>query len=649
MNSRSLKFKFSLFFGLMTVIICLFLGGFLFYQIRKEMTDDFISRGISLANDLALDGQYAVFLEDRTALEGMIRDIFHLEEIVYVDVFNRDGKIIIRKINEPFIREHLKEGFLPPMGLEPVTKGTNRIEMTHSYSEEDLYQFTSPVIFKSVSEERERSSLKMLEEEKRGAIKVGEDVNEGWIRIGMSTFHLTHQLRLMMVRGIIVTLLMMVAGVLFIYGLSSRYFKPLETLAYFTRKVSEGDLSQIAPVVNQDEVGELTEIFNQMTRSISSRNRELKSNAEKLQVLNAQLAEANATLEEKVIQRTNKVESVLQEVLYEKKKSEGIIREIADGVVVVDERRDIVLINPAAERMFAGQSGEFLKDVFRNESHVFSHDIEIPGRNGESSRMIRATIAPIQDESGIPFGQVAVFHDISRMKEVDRLKSEFVSHVSHELKTPLTSIKGYIDNLQDRIPGPLTEKQSDYLERMKKNADRLIRLIDDLLEISRIESGKIEMVPVSIAFRSLLDEVILGLLSPMKEKNIEIKVETPGDVMVRGDKDKLEEILINLLDNAIKFSPASGIISVSFQTNAGFMTTTISDRGIGISPEDAERIFDRFYRGKNNALAGTKGTGFGLYITKKLISIHGGELWVSSELGKGSRFSFTLPLSGLEI
>ena len=228
--------------------------------------------------------------------------------------------------------------------------------------------------------------------------------------------------------------------------------------------------------------------------------------------------------------------------------------------------------------------------------------------------------------------------------EVDRLKSEFVSHVSHELKTPLTSIKGYVDNLRDRIVGDLNERQEEYLERVGKNTDRLIRMIDDLLNISRIESGKMTLNFSNLIMSELIEEVSRGLRPLATQKKIEMSfMKSDGDGYVIADRDKIEQAVINLVNNAILYTPPGGKVMISMEHDQGYIKTSIRDTGVGIPTEEQPLIFDRFYRLEKDSILEPRGTGLGLYITRNVIEMHGGKIWVTSEFGKGSEFTFTLP------
>ncbi|HLF86264.1 MAG TPA: ATP-binding protein [Nitrospiria bacterium] len=236
--------------------------------------------------------------------------------------------------------------------------------------------------------------------------------------------------------------------------------------------------------------------------------------------------------------------------------------------------------------------------------------------------------------------------DINKEQKIIQMKSEFVSQVSHDLRTPLTVIKGYIDNLEDGITGDLTEKQKEYLSRISKNADKLTRLINDLLDTSRIESGRVKLKIGNLSINDLITNVIEDLMPISRAGNIEIIVYAPGEeCWVRGDREKLEQVTRNLLENAIKFTHTGGRVTIMLQKDQKFVKVSIRDTGIGIAPVEQIRIFDRFYRIEQDCPTGTKGTGLGLFIAKTLVELHGGRILVTSEVGKGSEFSFTLPIS----
>jgi len=232
-----------------------------------------------------------------------------------------------------------------------------------------------------------------------------------------------------------------------------------------------------------------------------------------------------------------------------------------------------------------------------------------------------------------------------RLQELDQLKSDFVSNVSHELRTPLTAIKGAVDLVLREVAGPLTEKQIHYLTRVRSNTQHLTSLINDVLDLSKIESGSSEVKFNRVSLSSLVHEVIETLRPVAAEKAIRLDpIVTERSIFVLADPDKINQVLMNLIGNAIKFTPASGTVTVSASRNdQKNVQVSVSDTGPGVLPSERETIFDKFYQIADEEGAKPKGTGLGLAICKALVELHGGKIWVESEVKQGSTFNFTLP------
>lgn len=236
-----------------------------------------------------------------------------------------------------------------------------------------------------------------------------------------------------------------------------------------------------------------------------------------------------------------------------------------------------------------------------------------------------------------------------QLQELDRLKSAFVSIVSHELRTPMTSIKGYVENILDGLAGGLTDKQTYYLTRVKLNTERLTRMVNDLLDLSRIENPDtrrdyLRVAPLSV--RDLIADVVESFQPLARERALAVRADRPLSLpFIQGDRDKLLQIFTNLLGNAVKFTPSGGTVLVSTTTDGtGFVTICVSDTGCGIPPHEQIRVFEKFFRGASVSDE-ARGAGLGLSIAKSLVELHGGRLWLESEPEKGSRFFFSLPVS----
>jgi len=349
---------------------------------------------------------------------------------------------------------------------------------------------------------------------------------------------------------------------------------------------------------------------------------------------------------------------------------ENLVENAGDGIISTDGEDRILTWNRGAEVIFGyskdevvGQSLKLLLPPHRaNELEEIRIKVQLQGviRNLEVRRQrkdgvmidVALAVSPIGDNTGNVSGFLHLAKDITekkryehRLRDLDRLKSDFVSNVSHELRTPLTAIKGSADNMLDGITGPLNEKQVRYLTRMKSNADRLTRLINDLLDLSRIEAGKIDLKPAHLPLVNLAQEVAESIRPVASDKLISLEVASPdAGATAWADRDKVVQVLTNLIGNAVKFTPPHGQVRVSIQRNgAGWTEISVTDTGPGIPQEEAGKIFDKFYQVAQAGKQNSGGTGLGLAISKVLVEMHGGKIWVESETGRGSTFAFTLP------
>ena len=358
------------------------------------------------------------------------------------------------------------------------------------------------------------------------------------------------------------------------------------------------------------------------------------------------------------------------EVNKEKAYIENLVDNAGDAIISTDVEDRILTWNHGAEVIFGyskeetvGQSLTILLPSHRaGELEEIRDKVQITGviRNLEVRRIrkdgiiIEASLAvsPIRDKDDNVIGFLHLARDVTekkryeqRLKELDKMKSAFVSNVSHELRTPLTAIKASADNMLDRLIGDLNAKQVGYLTRIKSNSDRLARLINDLLDLSTIEAGKIDLRPANIPLVTLVKEAAESLRPVAAEKLINLTVMSadPG-VIAWADRDKVIQVLMNLIGNALKFTPTRGEVTVAVAKNsAAWMQISVTDTGPGIPAEEVNKVFGRFYQIGQAGTQKTQGTGLGLAISKALVEMHGGKIWVESAAGKGSTFSFTLP------
>jgi PAS domain S-box-containing protein len=355
----------------------------------------------------------------------------------------------------------------------------------------------------------------------------------------------------------------------------------------------------------------------------------------------------------------------------EASKSQGILESIADGVVVNNPQGRVILLNPAAERILNTPRDDLINVDIRHLIEAFDapgstaalaaieimltqasapSEIEVSSSTLEmDNRVINAHMAPVIARHDEFLGVVTILRDISKEVEADRAKSEFISTVSHELRTPMTAIKGYTDLLSGGAVGPLNENQKHFLGVIKNNTDRLIALINDLLDISRIETGRVRFEPAPVKVGEIIADVVEAMAARVQECGLNLTYEVDAGLPeVMGDRGRLYQVLTNLIGNAINYTP-QGSVTVEATIAGTAVQVSVHDTGVGIAPEDISNIFERFYRADDPVVQEASGTGLGLPIVKMFVEMHGGRVWVDSEKGKGSVFTFILPVSGAEL
>lgn len=375
----------------------------------------------------------------------------------------------------------------------------------------------------------------------------------------------------------------------------------------------------------------------------------------------------NAELYRLIREQAERVGVMLRTQQNEGARSQAILEGIADGVLVADAAGKIILFNAAAERILAlGRNqavGRSLNDVlglYGAKVRGWLEQVEVwqaqPAsyQSGEflsdrleiGRQVVSMHLSPVISPNREFLGVVSAFRDITAEVEADRAKTEFVSTVSHELRTPMTSVKGYVDLLLMGATGTLNEMQLQFLNVIRTNADRLTSLVNDLLDMSRIEGGKVELNCRAVDMSELISQVVLTLTPKIEEKGLRIQTVTPSMLpMVWGDPDRVVQILTNLVGNAYKYTPVGGEVTVQAYVKEEMLHVAVIDTGIGISPEDQSRIFSRFYRVDDPLVLEAGGTGLGLAITASLVQMHGGRIFVESEPGEGSIFTATFPLA----
>jgi PAS domain S-box-containing protein len=400
---------------------------------------------------------------------------------------------------------------------------------------------------------------------------------------------------------------------------------PVEQLLDGTTALAGGNYSKRVSVKSKDEMGLLAAGFNDMATAVE------RSCAE--------LERTNERLEE------------------EKERIQHIIEGIPDGVMMVDHHGEVVFANSAVRRMLhltATPNGSEHFSLRDAALQPYVERVEAALREPQTIMLerprklvLRLRAVPIRDEEGQP-GRLLLLHDVTREHEVDEMKNSFIALVSHELRTPLTSILAFSSYMLTEKLGPMTDAQKTGVESMYRQAKRLSAIISDFLDVSRIESGKVQMQKQPIEVDQVVQRVIEELRPQATEKQIAMVVEKPGlpknaHVVALADEQRIAQVLTNLLGNALKFTDANGNVNVSLASQNGSVLVSVSDTGCGIPQEELSKIFDRFYQVERVVTRKTGGTGLGLAIVKNIVEAHGGKVWVNSKVGQGTTFYFTLP------
>jgi two-component system sensor histidine kinase VicK len=391
--------------------------------------------------------------------------------------------------------------------------------------------------------------------------------------------------------------------------------KPLVQMQRQVLAVSQGNFNRKVDMVEKDEIGQLAASFNNMT---------------------AKLREATSTTES------------------ERRKLKSVLTYMTDGVIATDRKGNVILMNNRAEELL----GVFRNDVIGNsildllkirkkyrtmDLYKLTDSIVLDFSNDTETVLLRANFSVVKRESGVESGLIAVIHDVTEQEQVDMERREFVANVSHELRTPLTTMKSYLEALQDgAVEDP--KLAAKFLDVTQKETERMIRLVKDLLQLSRLDSKDYKINLQRTDYVSFCSQII-DRFEMTKRQNIQFARKLPkGSFFVQIDRDKLTQVIDNILSNAMKYSPEGGLITFRVARRGHKIRTTISDQGVGIPKENLKKVFDRFYRVDKARSRKLGGTGLGLAIAKEMIEAQGGEIWADSEWNQGTSIHFILPL-----
>jgi len=369
------------------------------------------------------------------------------------------------------------------------------------------------------------------------------------------------------------------------------------------------------------------------------------------------------------LEREKAVE-LANQLVADKAKVEAILESMGDGVFVVDANKNLILVNNATRKLLrlGGKNilGRFYGDVFILEDEegnslkyesddpiqiaisenrsIARDDLILTTQTGKKINIALYT-SPIADATGNIIGGIAVIRDITHEKEMERMKYEFVSIATHELATPVAAISGHLSMVLDEKMGRVDKKAKKLLTNAYEGSKRLAKLVKDLLNVSKIEEGKMAMDIKPIDICDLIESIVLELEPLARNAKLYLKFQKTKKIpKVMADSERIREVLVNLINNAFKFTEKGGV-TIDCEVGKEYVTISVSDTGIGIDKEHIPYLFQKFHQVDTSATRRAQGTGLGLYISKSIVELHGGKIWVESKVGKGSKFSFTLPIA----
>jgi len=461
------------------------------------------------------------------------------------------------------------------------------------------------------------------------------DSQRWYVMVGLSSKSIKTTTSRLIFHNLISGSFAVLLGAIVSFLLAKSICKPIIALTGASKIIADGDLEHRVTVETNDEVGELARTFNDMAVKLKKSYTNLEKN--------------------------------LEELATEKELLSITLGGMSEGLIAVDIDKRIILFNEVAENLcgwkFKEVEGKLVDEVFQIINEQTEEPLENPIEKALQSKEaecgtqydvlvsrdgsrcpVYVSAAPIRKTEGEVVGVVMVFRDVSYERELDRMKTDFVSSVSHELRTPLTSIKAYTETILNDKDMP-EETRWNFMDVISEETNRLANLIEDLLEVSRIEAGtaKIELDTVDVT--AIIEKVLTALKPLANKKNIELETHISNELpQLPADESKIESVITNLINNAIKFTPENGRVSISVETANDQMSIRISDTGMGIPAEALPKIFNRFYRvyrpGKQ-----IQGTGLGLSIVNKIVEMHNGRIEVESEVDRGTTFTVFIPLT----
>lgn len=591
---KSIRWRFVVIYFLLVFLAMSIVGVFIISQLENIQLENNSKNMIARAKSIlatSTELQESKWSSNITNIQNSINNNIQIgyNENVYVILNDDKRTIIASSVNETIGQSAYNSSRISNYLLEEATKGTYKEivpKQEYEYEEDRSSHLVYPV--------------KYSNGEIQGYIYLTNDIN--------FIYDTVNQSKDMLTQGTFIALFITVLLGLI---LSRSITGPIKDLTIKAKKMSEGDFNQKVDVKSEDEIGQLGRMFNYLID-------ELKVSISKLQ--------------------------------QEKSKIETTFEYMQDGVLTIDTKGDIIHINPVARKILSMKDRDQYYDqiISRKTHELYLEKIKENDWNGtyilqSSEQTYKIDYAPFKDAKDDVGGVILVFKNITEQFKLEKMQKEFVANVSHELKTPITTIKSYTETLLD---GALEDKETavDFLNVINSESDRMSRLVSDLLRLSRMEFEQTNWVKEKLSINEILNDVYRKLVLTAKNKQIKMSINMPKDNLeVLFDKDGLEQILLNVVGNAIKYTQENGNVDMSLTEENERVFVSIKDNGIGIPKEDLPRIFDRFYRVDKARTRQMGGTGLGLSIAKRIAEAHDSIIEVESKPQLGTLVRLIIP------
>ncbi|HMK44833.1 MAG TPA: ATP-binding protein [Dissulfurispiraceae bacterium] len=581
------------------------------YNLYNNLTEEYKSKGTAIARSIAGSSVETLLNRDASTVQAMIDQFTEIMGVSYVFVVDSQGEIVSHTFvpNVPAEILHVQE-----------MKSRDPVEVSIK-GRGDFIDISSPIV--------------------EGAV--------GYVHVGMDKGVIMSQLTAAMLRQLYVLSVVFLVSVAAAYVFVNRVSQPLNTLTEYSRKLAQHDFSARVEIKSKDEVGLLADTMQSMAQELSE-----------------VFERYELALKDAVVELQNTLAYLT-----------AVIDHMADGLLVGDIDGIITHVNPAMSSMMGIRESDLIgkscREIFgdnlavivekcrHNPDEMYTTEMSLAGeKTGKAvATGIQQDYFPLEGtEKGI--GSVVLIRDITSEKEVDRMKTDFISTVSHELRTPLTSIRGFTEMIRKKLEEDILalvtgrdKRTEKAIQRVRDNisiilseSERLTALINDLLDVAKLESGKVEWKDEPVSIEEVIGRAHGATSALFEKKGLiflkRIDRELPEII---GDRDKLIQVVINLISNAVKFTDF-GTITCSAVAVHGEIVVSVIDTGIGIADGDRDRVFEKFKQAGNTLTDKPKGTGLGLSICRQIVTHHGGRIWVESDVGKGSAFAFSLPIPG---